>query len=547
MTDDHKEGNLGEEIVNKDDIQPKTSEELISQVFSENSDTQNRSQNEVFEEETVIPDFEEADNNIAEKSKVDYSLEDKEEPIQIIKPQEPVATNNVQTQNQPLQVAPENVNYQKRRQKLPVGTKVFLWVLSVICVGGFVVAGIKIADSFRKIDSPNFWNGLYNSFSRKHSYDYDDDNYNYDFDDKKDKDDFDDDNDKYHDFNGGNDDAPDYYDKPDIDITPNTEGIAIDKKPDTEELSAADVYARVVQSTVMVEASVYVEEYGQSEPGTGTGIIATSDGYIITNSHVVMNTKSADVKIITHTGEEYDAIVVGFDKTTDVAILKTNDHNFTPAEFGDADDLLMGEWVIAIGNPGGAQFSSSLTRGVISGLNRNVGEYSENGMTYIQTDAAINPGNSGGPLVNMHGQVVGINSSKIVSEGYEGMGFAIPISKAKGIIDQLFEGGYVKGRTRLGIRGKNVESSGFFFSNEIEGFEIETIDEASAFSNTEAKVGDIITKIAGENVDSVSAIGNILLKYKPGDEVEVTLYRKSTEKTFTVTITLLEDKGETQR
>lgn len=339
--------------------------------------------------------------------------------------------------------------------------------------------------------------------------------------------------------------------KPNIQVAPNNQGIVIHSKPKTEPLSAAEVYEKVVQSTVTVEATLYLDEYQQnSEPNTGTGIIATSDGYIITNSHVVMNSKSADVKIITHDGKEYDALVVGVDKTTDLAVLKTNDHNFIPAEFGDANELAIGEWVLAIGNPGGARFSSSLTRGIVSGLNRTVGEYSENGMTYIQTDAAINPGNSGGPLVNLYGQVVGINSSKIVSSGYEGMGFAIPTTNAKGIINELFSGGYVKGRTRLGIKGTDVSEQSVYFENLPVGFIIHSLEKDSVFNGTDVQVGDIITAIGDMEVDGVSAIGNALLAYKPGDTVKISLFRPDDTggagKRFEVTVTLLEDKGETQ-
>ncbi len=343
-------------------------------------------------------------------------------------------------------------------------------------------------------------------------------------------------------------DREDDSDRPQIDLTPNETGITIEKKPEGEELSAQGVYEKVAKSTVTVSASL--TKNGQEATGTGTGIIATEDGYIITNSHVVFNSKSTAVKVIAFDGEEYDAVVVGVDRTTDLAVIKTNDYHFTPAQFGDAGELHIGEWVIAIGNPGGERFSSSLTRGVISGLDRTVGQYSENGMTYIQTDAAINPGNSGGPLLNMYGQVVGINSSKIITEGYEGMGFAIPVSKAKNILDELLSGGYVKGRTRLGIQGQDVSAMQSMYGLP-KGFLIMGIDEDSSFSGTQAQQGDIITAIDGKEVSGLSDIANLLLKYSPGDEVTVTLYRISQSaaglsREFDVKITLLEDKGETQ-
>ena len=344
----------------------------------------------------------------------------------------------------------------------------------------------------------------------------------------------------------GNSDSEDSEDsessaltQPDIKVVPNTDGITINKKPSGDELSAEEVYAKVLPSTVTVEAQI-ADANGDYSESYGTGIFLTEDGYIITNSHVVNNTKSSIVTIITSDSQEHECVIVGFDKTTDIAILKIDGTGYTPAEFGDASELSIGEWVIAIGNPGGTSFTGSLTRGVISGLDRSVGSYSSNGMTYIQTDAAINPGNSGGPLVNMYGQVVGINSSKIVADYYEGMGFAIPVSKAKDIIDELLSSGYVSGRVRLGIKGKN------YYDLTITGVEIVEISEGSGFEGTDAKVGDIITAVDGNEVDSLTSLSNELLSYSPGDTCEVTLVHPADGSEYKVTITLLADEGETQ-
>ena len=333
---------------------------------------------------------------------------------------------------------------------------------------------------------------------------------------------------------------------PDVDVTPNEEGITIHEKPEGEALDAQEVYNQVVKSTVAITAS----RTGETTDSSGTGIIATSDGYIITNAHVVLNTKSVLVTVTTYDGQQYDAVVVGMDRTTDLAIIKTNDYGFTPAQFGDSDQLSIGEWVVAIGNPGGERFASSLTRGIVSGLDRAVERYSEDGMTFIQTDAAINPGNSGGPLVNMYGQVVGINSSKIMTEGYEGMGFAIPVSTAKDIIDQLLAGGYVEGRVRLGIMGREIDGTMAMIYGLPQGFMISELPEDSAFAGTGAQVGDVITAIDGNEVTSLSEISNLLLRYSPGDQVTVTLFRINEAglgEELEVEITLLEDKGETQQ
>ncbi len=415
------------------------------------------------------------------------------------------------------------------KKKMSVGLKVFIWIASILAAAailGFfgyaVYQGVTAEKRFPYGNTPGFQMPLPQQPD-----------------------------------GGEDDDIPDFddgvippdgseaeSDKPNVDITPNTEGITIHKKPEGQELSSQEVYKKVVKSTVTVAVTLTRE--GQEQHSTGTGIIATSDGYIITNSHVVLNSKSSVVEVITSEGEKYDAVVVGVDRTTDLAILKTNDHDFTPAEFGDASELEIGDAVVAIGNPGGEKFSGSMTGGYVSGLNREVGRYSENGMTYIQTDAAINPGNSGGPLVNMYGQVIGINSSKIITDGYEGMGFAIPVSKAQSIINELLSGGYVKGRTRLGITGMEVTDAMAALYRMPQGFMISEIGEESAFTGTEAREGDIITAIDGETVTSLSDISNLLLKYAPGDTVEITLSRQDGTE-LTVKATLLEDKGETQK
>ena len=345
----------------------------------------------------------------------------------------------------------------------------------------------------------------------------------------------------------GEDETPDTdesFTPPDITVTPNTEGIILNKEPNTAELDIDAVYDKVIPSTVLV-----ITQSGETQ-GTGTGIFATEDGYIITNSHVILNSKSVSVQVKTYDGELHDAVVVGFDKTTDLAVLKIDGTGYMPAEFGDSDDLRMGQWVVAIGNPGGEQFSGSITRGVISGLNRSVGSYSSNGMTYIQTDAAINPGNSGGPLVNLHGQVIGISSAKIVSEQYEGMGFAIPITGAKSIIDDLLAGGYVQGRVRFGIKGTAITQMQASMYDVPQGFMISEIDEDSCFNGTDVQAYDIITAIDDTETKSLEELANALLNYKPGDTAEIHLFRPNESgvggEEFTVTVTLLEDKGETQ-
>lgn len=421
------------------------------------------------------------------------------------------------------------------KKRMSTGAKVFLAIAGVLAMAAIVVTGIYFVMKAGNSPSPD----------RNPFFGYGEPFDGYD------------DKDKPGDDDGG-EEEPDFSiippeeeedKRPDVDVTPNTDGIVISPRPSGSTLDAEAVYNRVVTSTVTVSAKLTQND--NTGESTGTGIIATSDGYIITNSHVVLNSRSAVVTITTYDGLEYEAVVVGVDRTTDLAVLKTNDHDFTPAEFGDADELSVGEWVLAIGNPGGARFSSSLTRGVISGLDRKVGKYSEEGMTYIQTDAAINPGNSGGPLVNMYGQVVGINSSKIVTEGYEGMGFAIPVSKAQPIINELLSGGYIKGRTRLGIMCMEIGSEISQMYGIPRGLQITQFNDDCTLIGTDAQAGDIITAIEGETVESLRDVSNLLLRYSPGDQVTLTLYRPSSTfgqngRELEVEITLLEDKGETQ-
>lgn len=277
-----------------------------------------------------------------------------------------------------------------------------------------------------------------------------------------------------------------------------------------------------------------------SPTSEGSGIIATSDGYIITNAHVVDGADS--LKVITSDGKTYEAELIGSDSMTDLAVIKVDAEGLTAAEFGSSSDLVVADPVIAIGNPGGLQ--SSVTVGYVSALNRPVTS-SDTGYTMncIQTDAAINPGNSGGALVNMYGQVIGINSSKIVATGYEGLGFAIPIDDALPIISNLKDYGYVKDRAMLGISGQYLDSWTANFYGLPSGMYVAEVNNESV-SNAGVQQGDVITKIDGEEITSANTISNYIAKKKPGDEVILTITRGLTNKTFTCKVTLTESTGQ---
>ncbi len=331
----------------------------------------------------------------------------------------------------------------------------------------------------------------------------------------------------------------------------NFSGIAIEKKPSGTAMTAPEVYKKLIQSVVGVETTVQgVGEDGGNETGEGTGIVATADGYILTNAHVVNYSRSNAVKVVMHDNKTYQAKTVGFDKTSDLAVLKINASGLLPATFGDVDEMEIGEQVLAIGNPGGLSFAGSVTGGMISALNRAIESHSENGMTYIQTDAAINPGNSGGPLVNMYAQVVGINSNKIAATGYEGMGFAIPLSKAQPVINQLIRSSYVSGRTRLGIQVQDEAGAQASLFGAPQGIIIKAIDSDSDMSRAGAQVGDIITEADGKKITDTDDLYAVLDMHKPGDTISMTLYTGGAVgngTTKTIRVKLLEDKGQTQK
>lgn len=321
-----------------------------------------------------------------------------------------------------------------------------------------------------------------------------------------------------------------------------------------ENIDSADYNARKAFKAVeksVVGIVTYTGKVGIEEDaeGEGTGIIVTEDGYIVTNSHVISDTKDIGVEVITSDGQSYSAVVVGYDSRTDLALLKINAADLKPVEFVNSDQIEVGQDALAVGNPGGINYSNSLTRGAVSALNRTV---SSNSMvTYIQTDAAINPGNSGGPLLNIAGQVMGINTIKIANTDYEGMGFAIPSNTVIEIVNDLMTQGYVSGRVKLGIIGQAVSPYLAEIYDVPRGIMIDEISEGSVFEDTDAKVDDIITGINGAEITNFSQLYSELEKYEPGQTVTVSLYRGNSSgsggKTIEVDVILTADLGETSK
>lgn len=283
------------------------------------------------------------------------------------------------------------------------------------------------------------------------------------------------------------------------------------------------------------------EDSSVSPASEGSGIIATADGYIITNAHVVSGATS--LKVILSNGTKYSAKLIGSDSVTDLAVVKIDATGLTAAQFGSSDDLKVADTVMAVGNPGGMEFNSSVTVGYVSALNREITN-SETGYTMkcIQTDAAINPGNSGGALVNMYGQVVGINSSKIVATGYEGLGFSIPINIAQPIISNLKQYGYVKDRAVLGISGQYIDDVTSRFYNLPTGMYVSSVT-SSEITKAGIKKGDVITKIDGKPVTSQNMISAVVTSKKPGETVTLTVTNSITGDSFTATVKLTQATG----
>lgn len=321
-----------------------------------------------------------------------------------------------------------------------------------------------------------------------------------------------------------------------------------------EDLTPAEIYKKVEPSVVGISVTcestsssndIYSYFYGggnnqtQTYTSTGTGIIMTSDGYIITNAHVVED--YIEVTVILNTEEEYTATVIGTDTSADIAVLKIQASDLTAAEFGDSDTLVVGDYAYAIGNPLGFELSNTFTPGIISGLDRTI-TINDNTMNLIQTSAAINSGNSGGPLVNSKGQVIGIVSSKMSSSyssssaSIEGLGFAIPITQAKTIIDDLITFGYVTGRPQLGITAEDINDTMSRYYNVPVGVYIRFMDSTGAAAEAGMQVGDIITGINGETITTASELSSKIKEYNAGDVIKVTYYRNNQELTAQVTL-----------
>ena len=314
------------------------------------------------------------------------------------------------------------------------------------------------------------------------------------------------------------------------------------------------IASKVNPSIVGIKVTFDTQDFflgNQQGTGEGSGIIIKSDGYIMTNNHVIADavdssgsiSSSAKIEVIlpSNINKSYTAKIIGRDSKTDLAVLKINATGLPAAELGDSDKLKIGELAVAVGNPGGLDYMGSVTVGVISGLNRTISPEDPT-LKLIQTDAAINPGNSGGALVNSKGQVIGINSAKIVATGFEGLGFAIPINTAKTIVDSLLTSGYVKGRPFLGIQQNPDYNADIAKQNNLpEGVLVDGVVPLSGAYKAGFQKGDIITKFDGTVITDFNSLNDAKNKHKPGDTVTVEVYRDN--KTIKLKVTLTEQKN----
>lgn len=334
-------------------------------------------------------------------------------------------------------------------------------------------------------------------------------------------------------------------DAPEASADPNGPQISTGEAVENKSGNVANAaFIKASPSVVCITSYPSGTDYTLTQSGEGSGIILSEDGYIATNSHVVDDNLGTGVMVTLSDGTQYLGTLVGIDPKTDLAVVKINTNNLTPAKFSNSDSLFVGQEVYAIGNPGGSAFSNSLTTGTVSAINRTL---SSNGyVKYIQTDAAINPGNSGGALINDKGEVIGMNTSKLVGTDYEGMGFAIPSNKVAEIVNKLIKYGYVNDRGTLGIEGTTCSLYQSRKNNVPQGMVITKINEYSPLYTSQAKEKDIITEINGVTVKSSYEFIEQLGKYKPGDKVKLRLFRASETSSsqafsFDVEVTLIDD------
>ena len=299
-----------------------------------------------------------------------------------------------------------------------------------------------------------------------------------------------------------------------------------------EGLSLQQIYEQNIPSVVSITA------VGTRTTATGTGVVLSEKGYLVTNYHVIEGAQSLTVKLTDE--RELTAKVVGSDPVSDLAVLYVAAENLVPAQFGDSDNLRVGDTVVAIGDPLGVELRGTMTDGIISAISRDV-QVDGRSMNLIQTNAALNSGNSGGPLINSFGQVIGINTMKIGtftdSTGVEGLGFAIPSATVREVVNQLITQGYVSGRPWLGIQGESFSSYYRRFYQLPQGVYITEVEAGSPAQTAGLMRGDIITRADGSSVSDMETLNSLLYTHSAGDTMLLTVYRGGHQGNVEITLT----------
>lgn len=316
------------------------------------------------------------------------------------------------------------------------------------------------------------------------------------------------------------------------------------------ELTSQEIISLATPSVVGIRTMVeqnYGWFYGtQTYEGVGSGFIITNDGYVVTNYHVIAD--SVSTKVILHDGTELDAEIIGFDQLSDVAVLKVEAENLPALVIGNSDAVIAGDTVIAIGCPSGIDLAGTSTRGMVSKVDRAISITDSYGrvqktMNVIQIDAAINPGNSGGPLLNSRGEVIGVNTLKLSSTSYEGIGFALPINGVMKLVDQICENGavverptdsFVTGKAALGITYREITAAESRKYQLPQGVLVVLVSQGGAAQQSGIKSGDIIISFDGKEILTDDELIEMIDGKKPGDKVNVKIYRDGEEKEIEV-------------
>lgn len=322
-----------------------------------------------------------------------------------------------------------------------------------------------------------------------------------------------------------------------------------------EDVTIAEAIAQKVLPSVVGISTVTEQEAGSffgfgdgykyDAQSIGTGVIVHENGYILTNSHVVNDGDTKSLTVSLFDGSDVEGIVLWSDANLDLAVVKVEASDLVVAEMGDSDEVNIGAYAAAIGNPLGLDFERSMSQGIISGLNRSIAVGGGGGSSemegLMQTDATINSGNSGGPLLNSRGQVIGINTAKAASG--EGMGFAIPINVAKPIVEQIMENGTFM-RAYIGITGVGLEEQTYYSAEELlaefgtnEGIYVASVLPGGGAEAAGLLEGDVIVRFQDEEVGTMNRLNTMLVAYRPGDQVELRVLRGGSEQTFRVNLT----------